>query len=93
MRDPKAVETLAGWFELMHSVKRAVDSRKLKPEVGIEIVEECRDLLQHYTSDRSDVVSRASMEALRSIQRRKVVATAEERQQPAEEADVQPGQI
>ena len=52
MRDPKAVETLAGWFELMHSVKRAVDSRKLKPEAGLEIVEECRDLLHTWEESK-----------------------------------------
>lgn len=55
--------------------------------------DECREILQQYTNDRSDVVGRMAVEALRSIQRRKVLATAEERQQPVEEAGVQTHQI
>ncbi|MEW6555013.1 MAG: HEAT repeat domain-containing protein [Actinomycetota bacterium] len=50
--------------------------------------DECRDILQQFSSDRSDTVRRAVLEAQRSIQRRKVVASVEE-DQPAEEPAVQ----
>ena len=48
--------------------------------------DECREILQQYSDDRSDAVRRSTMEALRGIQRRRVVATVEEKQLPAEEA-------
>jgi len=42
--------------------------------------DECREILQQYRDDRSDAVRRAAIEALRGIQRRRVVATVEEKQ-------------
>lgn len=47
--------------------------------------DECRDILQQFSDDRSDAVRRAVMEALRSIQRRKVVASVEEKRLTEEE--------
>ena len=55
--------------------------------------DECTDLLHQYTDDRSDLVRRACLEALRSIQRRKVVTTAEEKQPVEEELEVEAKQV
>ncbi|MDD5666902.1 MAG: HEAT repeat domain-containing protein [Actinomycetota bacterium] len=47
--------------------------------------DECRDILQQFSKDRNDTVRRAVLDALRSIQRRKIVASAEEKQLMVEE--------
>jgi HEAT repeat protein len=51
--------------------------------------DECRDVLQQYTADRSDTVRRAALEGLRSIQRRRVVDTVEDQQPAVEEKGIQ----
>ncbi|RJP32876.1 MAG: HEAT repeat domain-containing protein [Actinobacteria bacterium] len=55
--------------------------------------DECRDILQQYNDDRSDKVRRATLEALKGIQRRRAAAMIERKQQDLEEASIQTHQI
>jgi len=55
--------------------------------------EECREVLQQHTADRSEKVRRASIEGIRRIQRRKVVKTVEEGQLAADQAEIKPPSV
>lgn len=50
--------------------------------------DECSDILRQFSNDRSDVVRRAVVEALRNIQRRRVAAAGEDKQDEVPELAV-----